>query len=96
VNKDTRMVLIRARHGGPDKIVSSALPFVTAIKKEVNKRENNRRNEVGEKILSFIFPTVFSIFTFEPCIFFMDIWICFLKISVLFLLYVHEQHCVLL
>lgn len=34
VNKDTRMVLIRARHGGPDKIVSSALPFVTSVKKE--------------------------------------------------------------
>ena len=35
MNPATRVILIRARHGGPDKLVSSALPFINKIKKEV-------------------------------------------------------------
>jgi len=34
MNPATRVILIRARHGGPDKLVSSALPFINKIKKE--------------------------------------------------------------
>lgn len=34
VNLATRIVLIRARHGGPDKMVSSSLPFLTKINDE--------------------------------------------------------------
>lgn len=34
LNPATRIILIRARHGGPDKIVSSVLPFLTQLKEE--------------------------------------------------------------
>jgi len=34
VNLATRIILVRARHGGPDKMVSSSLPFLTKINKE--------------------------------------------------------------
>jgi len=34
LNAQTRIMLIRAKHGGPDKIVSSSLPFLTKIEKE--------------------------------------------------------------
>jgi len=34
LNTATRVVLVKARHGGPDKIVSSCLPFLTYIQTE--------------------------------------------------------------
>jgi len=34
MNDATRIILIRVRHGGPDKLVSSALPFINNINKE--------------------------------------------------------------
>ena len=37
LNIATRVFLIRSRHGGPDKIISSSLPFIHNIRKEVDK-----------------------------------------------------------
>jgi len=34
LNAATRVLLLRCRHGGPDKILSSTLPFITSIKDE--------------------------------------------------------------
>ena len=46
LNVATRVFLIRSRHGGPDKIISSSLPFIHNIRKEVDKKHSRQNSGV--------------------------------------------------